>query len=155
MRIAIRDGRPSDASAISAFVAPLAAEFIAHEFAPDARERFLATLSPEAIERYLAAGFRYHVAEAGGELVGVVATRAESHVYHLFVGGSARGTGLGRRLWERARDASRAAGHRGDFTVNASRFAVGFYEKLGFVRDGPEREQDGVVSVPMRLRDLR
>ena len=152
MHAELRVGRRSDASAISAFLRPLAEKFIAHDFDPAARNRFLATFSPAAIDRYLGSGFRYQLAESGGSIVGVVSTRDDGHVYHLFVAESLQRAGLGRRLWEVARDASLAAGHRGDFTVNSSRFAVGFYERLGFERDGPENDQDGVASVPMRLR---
>ena len=152
MEVEIRPGHRSDAPAISAFLVPLAENFIAHEFDPTARDKFLATFSPAAIGQYLDSGFRYHLAESGSSLVGVVSTRNESHVYHLFVAESAQRTGLGRRLWQIAREAALTAGHRGDFTVNSSRFAVGFYEKLGFDRDGPENNQDGVRSVPMRLR---
>lgn len=152
MHVEIQLGRRSDAPAISAFLVPLAEKFIAHEFDPTARERFLATFSPAAIDEYFARGFRYHMAESEGLLLGVVSTRNESHVYHLFVAESAQRTGLGRQLWQIAREASLAAGYRGDFTVNSSRFAVKFYEQLGFESDGPENNQDGVVSVPMRLR---
>ena len=152
MYVEIRPGHRSDASAISAFLVPLAEKFVAHEFDPSARGKFLATFSPAAIDQYLGSGFRYHLAQSQGSLVGVVSTRNESHVYHLFVAESAQRIGLGRRLWQVAREASLAAGYRGDFTVNSSRFAVGFYEQLGFERDGPENNQDGVVSVPMRLR---
>lgn len=149
--ITVRLGTPADASAISAFITALSAKFIAHEFTAPARERFLATLAPDALESYLTAGFRFHVAERDGEIAGVVATRDDRHLYHLFVAEALHGSGLGRRLWGIAREASQAAGHDGDFTVNASRFAVGFYERLGFRLDGDENEVDGVVSVPMRF----
>jgi hypothetical protein len=36
--------------------------------------------------------------------------------------------------------------------VKSSSFAVGFYERLGFARDGPDERSGGVFSVPMRLR---
>jgi ribosomal protein S18 acetylase RimI-like enzyme len=152
MEVTIRLGGFPDASAISAFLIPLAARFIAQEFDADARSRFLETFSPAAIEGYIRDGFRYHLAEHAGALVGVVATREDSHLYHLFVAESAHRSGLGTRLWQVARDASLASGYRGDFTVKSSQFAVGFYEQLGFKRAGPEQNQDGVISVPMRLR---
>jgi len=150
MQVVIREGRPSEASAISDFITPLAAKFIAHEFAAPARKLFLATFSHAAVDKYIANGFRYHLAESEGTMVGVVATRQNRHVYHLFVAESAQRSGVGRSLWNRAREAARESGYRGDFTVNSSRFAVGFYERLGFVRDGHENARDGIVSVPLR-----
>jgi len=148
----IRPARPDDAAAISRLIVPLAEKYILHEFDAQAGERFRAAVSAEAIAGYMSAEFRYHVAEEGGGLVGVVATRGDGHLYHLFVAEAAQGRGLARRLWDVAREASRAAGHEGDFTVRSSRYAVGLYERFGFVRDGPDDEQDGIVSIPMRLR---
>ncbi len=151
MPVEIRPAQRSDAAAISAFLEPLADKFIAREFDPSARSKFLATFSAAAVDGYLGSGFRYHLACCQGSIVGVVSTRNESHVYHLFVDESVQRTGLGRRLWQIARGAALDAGYRGDFTVNSSRFAVGFYKRLGFERVGPDAIQDGVVSVPMRL----
>lgn len=151
MEVSIRAGTPADANAVSAFIAPIAERFVAHEFEPDARARFLETFSPNAIKSYFGKGFRYHIAESDQTIVGVVATRANSHLYHLFVAASRHRSGLGRRLWRIASEASRAAGHQGDFTVNSSRFAVGFYERLGFRRDGAAHTVEGVISFPMRL----
>lgn len=148
----IRPARPSDAAAISRLIMPLAEKYILHEFDAKAGEYFRASVSAKAIAGYMSAECRYHVAEDGGGLVGVVATRGDGHLYHLFVAEAAQGRGLARRLWDVAREASRAAGHSGDFTVRSSRHAVGLYEKLGFVRDGPDDERNGIVSIPMRLR---
>jgi GNAT superfamily N-acetyltransferase len=150
--IAIRLGTPTDAAAVSAFVTPIVQRFIAHEFEPDAQTRFLETFTPSAINGYFEKRYRYHIAESEQAIVGVVATRDNCHVYHLFVAESLHGSGLGRRLWLAASQASRAAGHNGDFTVNSSRFAVGFYERLGFDRDGPAHDFGGIISFPMRLR---
>jgi GNAT superfamily N-acetyltransferase len=150
MEFEIRSASPSDAPAINALITPLAERFIVHEFFSPGREHFLDSISIAAIRRYFEAGFRYHVAEVDGVIVGVVSTRENSHLYHLFVSERAQGAGLARRLWQVARQASEAAGYRGDFPVNSSRFAVGFYEKLGFTHDGPEDNRGGVIAVPMR-----
>lgn len=148
----IRKARPDDAAAISRLIVALAETHILHEFDAVAGEHFRAAVSPGAIAGYMAAEFRYHVAEDAGGPVGVVATRGDGHLYHLFVAEAAQGRGLARRLWNVARQASRAAGHEGDFTVFSSRHAVGLYEKLGFERDGPDDERHGIVSIPMRFR---
>ena len=99
MPVEIRPAQRSDAAAISAFLEPLADKFIAREFDPSARSKFLATFSAAAVDGYLGSGFRYHLACCQGSIVGVVSTRNESHVYHLFVDESVQRTGLGRRLW--------------------------------------------------------
>lgn len=58
---------------------------------------------------------------------------------------AARGNGLAGRLLEVALDLA------GDRTVrlDAQTHAAAFYEKYGFVRDGPEFTDDGIPHVPM------
>ncbi|MGX2041361.1 GNAT family N-acetyltransferase [Methylocaldum sp. MU1018] len=62
-----------------------------------------------------------------------------------------RGKGLARALWQAARAASLEACNPGVFTVNSSRFAVGLYEKLGFVGHGEVVDESGVIHIPMKL----
>lgn len=146
----IRFATIEDTAAISALITPLAETYIVHEFADSGARALLESVAPQAIARYIESGYRYYVMEGPSELIGVVATRDNSHLYHLFVAESSQGSGLARRLWQTAKEACESAGHRGDFTVNSSRFAVGFYEQLGFVREGLEVERGGVIAVPMR-----
>lgn len=147
----IRSATLDDAATISALIAPLAEKFIAHEFSEEGARCLLGSLTPEAIRGYLASGFRYHVAEDYGQLLGVVGTRDSRHLYHLFVAESAQGRGFAQALWAVAKQACQDAGYAGEFTVNASQGAVGFYEKLGFERAGEDTVRNGVITVPMRL----
>lgn len=147
----IRPATLDAAAAISALILPLAAKFIAHEFSAEGPRCLLDSMAPEAIRGYLARGFRYHVAQHNGPLLAVAGTRDNRHLYHLFVAEPAQGQGLARALWAVAKQACRDAGNPGEFTVNASRFAAGFYEKLGFERQGEEAVRHGIIAVPMRL----
>jgi GNAT superfamily N-acetyltransferase len=99
-------------------------------------------------------GKRYFVAEIDGRVVGVVATREDRHIFRWFVSRRWRRQGIAGALLRRAlADARKRAGTR-TFTLNASRFAVEAYLRLGFriagraVGKGPGR----VVTTPMRLR---
>ena len=60
-------------------------------------------------------------------------------------------TGLAARLWARARDEALASGSAGNFTVNASNYAIAAYEKLGFRRTGSTQQKNGVLFNPMKL----
>jgi predicted GNAT family N-acyltransferase len=40
------------------------------------------------------------------------------------------------------------------FTVNSSRYAVGVYEKFGFVRQSEAIDISGVISIPMKLESV-
>jgi GNAT superfamily N-acetyltransferase len=149
--VKIRAATLNDATAISALLLELTARYIAHEFSTEAANRLLGSMEEPAIRGYLASGYRYHVAEENGELVGVIGVRDNRHLYHLFVAEPFQGKGLARALWQAARAASLEACNPGVFTVNSSRFAVGLYEKLGFVGHGEVVDESGVIHIPMKL----
>lgn len=149
--IAIREARPGDIPEISRLISDLTSRYIANEFTAEGAEQLLCAMNERAVESYFQHGYRYHVAEAEGSLAGVVATRDDTHLYHLFVAEKYQGRGLATRLWHIARDACLAANDCCEFTVNSSCYAVGFYEKLGFVRQAEFQEHGGVVSIPMKL----
>lgn len=147
--VVIRAATIDDAAAISGLIVPLAEKFIAHEYSATGAACLLDSMKPESIAKRIDERFRYHVAEADGAVVGVIAIRDDSHLFHLFVAEERHSQGIGRRLWETARDAtvSRAGTER--FTVNSSRFAIQFYERLGFVENGPTQTLNEVVCYPM------
>ena len=93
--------------------------------------------------------FRYYLAEVGNQLVGLVGTRDNTHLHHLFVAEAFQRQGLGRRLWEHAAAECRKAGNPGVFTVNSSKNAVAAYERFGFSVAGPVQNVDDVLFVPM------
>ena len=151
--VAIRAGEAADAESISMLVLELAERFVLPEFSSEGRERFSTAHTPAAIAALMESGYRYHVAECGGELVGVVGICGPSHLYHLFVAADMHGRGLGRRLWEVARvDWPASSGPR-TWTVKASRYAVPVYERFGFVATGPLQAKGGILIVPMELRE--
>ena len=85
-------------------------------------------------------------------IVGFVGVRDNKHLYHLFVANDFQRRGVARRLWTVAREECIAAGNPGTFTVNSSNNAVAAYERLGFVRSGPTKNDDGVLYNPMATR---
>ena len=139
-----------DAPAISDLIRPLARKHIAHELPDEGARALLSSMTPEAIDGYLRSGYRYHVAEDAGRLVGVVGVRDNKHLYHLFVIEQYQGQGLAGELWSVAMEACVAAGSLGEFTVNSSKFARGMYRKFGFVESGPAENKQGVVYFPMK-----
>jgi GNAT superfamily N-acetyltransferase len=146
----VRPATPADANAISRLIVPLVEKHVAYAFEPAAAARLLDSMSAAALRGYIAAGYRYHLAEDGGGVAGVVSTRDDRHLYHLFVADRVSRRGLGTRLWRVALAACRQAGYGGDITVNSSRYAEGFYRKLGFHRERV-RCRAGIVTVEMRF----
>jgi GNAT superfamily N-acetyltransferase len=149
--IEFREATVADAQRISVLLTALAEEFIVGGFSAEGRLHLATHFGvAEMEERLKAAEYRFQVAEAGAELVGVVGVRATTHLQYLFVAKSHQRAGLARRLWALARgEAIRDGNTAARFTVNASSYAVAAYERLGFRRVGPVGEKSGVRFQPM------
>ncbi len=86
------------------------------------------------------------------QLVGVLATRGNSHVALFFVEPCYQRQGVGRALFSAALDACLAD----EMTVNSSPFAVEIYKKLGFHALSEEQLADGIRFTPMKyVRKVR
>ena len=149
--ITLRNATPSDAGKISKLISGLTEKFIAYEFTPAGTEELLHSMAPDAIEKYIRSGYEYHVAEMDARLIGVVAVRGNSHLYHLFVAEKFQNRGIAGQLWRVAMKSCLAKGNPGVFTVNSSRYARPVYEKLGFVVQSGPQEKNGVIYIPMKL----
>jgi Acetyltransferases len=149
----IRLATTEDAPAIGQLVYSLSAKYIASQFSEEGARNLLGSMELPAVEGYWESGYRYHLAEDDGVLVGVVSTRDNMHLYHLFVAESHQRRGLAKELWRVAWEACIAAGNPGEVTVNSSSLALPFYRKLGFVEVGPQENRRGVISIPMRLSE--
>jgi len=141
----------ADAPAISALVGALTREFILPELTKEGADRLLGEMDTASIRKYIASGYRYHVAEEGREIIGIIAIKENSHLSQLFVSKNFQRRGIARTLWEVAKAANLAGGNPGRFTVNASLAAVGVYEKLGFVKQSEPISKSGIIYVPMKL----
>jgi GNAT superfamily N-acetyltransferase len=147
----IRAAEPADALLMSDLMDRLLRKYVVKDCSADGRRALLASVSPDALRALMDEGYHYHVAATGADVFGVVAMRDAGHLHHLFVADALRGGGLGRRLWEAARDAICIHGTAPPiFTVNAFPNGVGFFRKLGFLETGPEEDRSGIRIQPMR-----
>lgn len=150
----IRLATEADAGAIGVLVRRATRQDVLPDQSARAAAHLLAGMTARAERARIREGKRYFVAEVDRRIVGVVATRDDKHVFRLFVSRRWRRRGIAAALFRRAvADARRRAGTR-TFTLNASKFAVEAYLRLGFrisgraVAKGPGR----VVTTPMRFR---
>lgn len=145
MNFIIRPAKAADAGGISQLITGWALHYLEDPASPEAAP-FLATLTPSAtVQRIDAPDFRYYVAEGPVGLCGVIALRATSHLYHLFVRTDAHKQGVARALWEHAKSRSGSS----TFMVNSSLPAVPVYERFGFVATGSPQSKNGLRFVPM------
>ena len=147
----IRLAGSEDIPAISRLLVDVATRHITHEFGAGGTAELRGGMQPAAIANRLLRGYRYHVALDEGTIVGVIGMRGYSHIYHLFVAEKAQRKGIGRLLWQRARQASQSEVPVMAFTVFSSRYAEAFYKSLGFRRTGAEQTRRGVTAIPMKL----
>jgi len=149
-RITVRLAGPDDARAIGVLVRRGTRRDVLPDQTAAARAFLLTTMTARAERARILEGYRYHVAEADGRVVGVVAMRDDSHLYRLFVSARFQRRGIARALWRKTlADCRRRAGTR-RVTVNASACAVPVYRRLGFVATGrAQTKGPGVVTTPM------
>ena len=86
-------------------------------------------------------------------LIGVIALRTGQHISLLFVRGKFHHLGVATKLMKVVENEVLAQNPKiRAITVNASPYAVGFYEKNGFVTLDKEQKADGIRFTPMRKR---
>lgn len=152
MQLTIRSATPADAPAISELVCQVAKATIFAEGCGDGCRFFMAMNAPAAVAGKMAdTAYRYFVAEQDGRIVGMAAMRDNSHLYQLFVDTNLHGSGIGRRLWDHAREESRRSGNAGRFTVNATPETIPVYQRWGFAVAGELHVRNGHPAIPMTL----
>ncbi len=88
------------------------------------------------------------LAEMNGQFVGTGRMLGDGHIGRLAVLKTARGKGLGKKLVEKLLDVAGTQG-MGRVFLGAQEHAVGFYEKLGFLRYGSPYEEAGIRHIHM------
>lgn len=147
-----RPTRPGEEAAVSNLVARSFNEFIAPDFLEEGIEEFFKYANPRSLERRSGNNHFLLVAEIGGKIAGMIEVREMSHISMLFVDKAHHRKGIGRELLRLALERIKSGGSAPvEITVNSSRFAVPFYESLGFVKTCDEKIIYGVVHVPMAL----
>ncbi len=82
----------------------------------------------------------------GEKLIGILALKNEgSHIALFFVDGAYHRQGVGRLLL----DTFPAESDKDEITVNSSLYAVGIYEKLGFIKTAEAQTESGIQFLPM------
>lgn len=147
----IRKATLEDASAVSALILSLAHHFLLRDDGAGA-EGFLRSLEPEAIARNIGAPeLDYYVGTAASQLMGVIAVRHGTHLFHLFVGQPFQRGGVARALWSHVKEAYGWPSATVATTVNSTPSAVSFYQRMGFHTVGARVETKGIAYVPMQL----
>ena len=142
----IRSMAKGEEIAVCNLVARSFNEFIAPEFSEEGILEFFKYANPRAFKKRLQSGYFAMVSETDGKRAGVIEIKGNNHISMLYVDKSFHRNGIARGL---IGEVMHIIDTNSDITVNSSRYAVPFYESLGFIQFEEERTIYGVIHVPM------
>jgi len=127
-------------------------EFIAPGFSEEGVEEFFKYANPRALKKRIESGYFAMVAESEDQLAGMIEMRGNNHISMLYVDKAFHRKGVAKGLVRQAlEEVSCNSGSPKDITVNSSRYAVDFYESLGFIQYENEKSIYGLIHIPMVL----
>ena len=144
----IRVAEKNDVDKISNLVASLSHFYLKNpeDVLP---EWFDQTLTNSAFSKRVAGtDYSNFVYEVEGEIIGYIAMKGNSHLFHLFVSEKHQGKGLSRELWAFATNVCVS----NVYTLRSSLYAIPVYRKFGFIESDVSGEKDGIGFQPMELR---
>jgi GNAT superfamily N-acetyltransferase len=147
----IRLAESADLLLMSDLMERLLRKHVLKDCSREGGKTLLQGVSPEQLAENLAAGFTYHVAATPDAIYGVAGMKPPCDLHHLFVADVMQRQGLGRKLWQAARDGV-CLQHSVPpiFTVYATLNAVPFYARIGFDLAGDVVDRGGVRLQPLR-----
>ena len=84
------------------------------------------------------------------EIIGVIATRDETHIALMFVDKHHQRKGIAKQLYNVILAEIKKKPDVTEVTVNSSPYAVPVYERLGFIKTAEQQEhENGIIYVPM------
>lgn len=115
-------------------------------------EEFLRYIDPDLMAQRTQNHHLTLIAEEDEELIGVIEMRNFNHISLLFVARERQRQGIGRQLLQEIlKIARRYESDLSAVDVHSSQNAVDAYERLGFKAVGPEKLENGIYYIPMRI----
>jgi N-acetylglutamate synthase-like GNAT family acetyltransferase len=150
-QLQIRKGTVGDSDQISALITRNSKVLLVDDFDDDGLDFFLRSVETKSIREYMDQGFPYLVAEEEKQIVGVIAIKDNSHMFHLFVDINYHQRGIARMLWEQMKNFSIEQGNEGVFTLNSTTYALPIYQRWGFEKIAEAKRSYGIRYTPMKL----
>jgi len=150
-QITIRKATVTDCLEISELISINAKSLLNDDFDDDGLAFFLNAVSAQSIREYMDQGFRYVVALARHEVIGVIAVKDHRHMFHLFVDKDHHKKGIAKQLWDHISAYSIDKGQTKKFTLNSTSYALPVYQRWGFNTTGEQQTRHGISFTPMEL----
>ncbi|NRA71116.1 MAG: GNAT family N-acetyltransferase [Gammaproteobacteria bacterium] len=147
----IRKGTVNDVAQISDLISRNSKLLLVDDFDDGGLEFFLRSVEAKSIREYMEQGFSYFVASENDDVIGVIAIKDYSHMFHLFVDKNHHQRGIAKKLWDVIRGYSLKKGNKGYFTLNSTTYALPIYQRWGFEQTSEAQRSYGIRYTPMKL----
>lgn len=128
-------------------------KFESEDYTPQGVKSFQDFITDSTLYRmFITGSYELFLALYGRRIAGMLSLRNVSHVSLLFVDEAFHKKGIGRMLVEYVCRYLKEEAGRDALTVNASPYGLGFYERVGFISQGPAVSQSGIIYTPMELK---
>jgi ribosomal protein S18 acetylase RimI-like enzyme len=117
-------------------------------FEKDAPKWFVDDISPKSFEeRLVSDDYAVYIYIIEDKIAGFISIKNQNQIFHLFVDSVYHKKGIAKKLW----GYTKAKYDIKKMKVNSSLYAKKIYESFGFVKDGEEKEFNGLKYQPMIL----
>lgn len=128
-------------------------EFEAPDYSEEGVATFLGFAHYDSVKEMIDDNIlKFWVCKYDSKIIGVIATKNESHISMLFVDKNHHRKGIARKLVDTAFKQPEANKDNYEVTVNSSPYAIEFYHRLGFVDVSDEKVIDGIRFTPMKKK---
>lgn len=115
------------------------------DFSAKGFEKFRSTVLDQGMRKNMADGFLYWGAFEDTSIIGLIAIKRPAHLFNLFVHLDHHRKGIAQSLWNHMLSQLKL----NSVTVFSSRYAIGLYEKFGFVSSGEKIANEEIICYPM------
>jgi predicted GNAT family N-acyltransferase len=141
----------NDVENVRALVEEVFLEFVAPDFSEEGVREFMKYLDIAGMRERMESNHFTFVAELEHEIAGMIEIRNCDHISLLYVAKKHQRKGICKCLFALSvEECLKNQPQSAELTVNASLYAEGVYERLGFVRTEPEKTINGIRFIPMK-----
>ena len=151
--VSIRRMEPGEEDQVCQLVLQVFNDFVAQLYEHEGVEEFTRYVDAKLMAKRVHSNHFILIAEANEKMIGTIEMRNFNHISLLFVSREKQHQGIGRQLLREALIIARQ--YEPDLTevdVHSSPNAVDAYKKLGFHIAGPEKLENGISFIPMKMR---
>lgn len=134
-----------DVDQASALIKEVSDIYTREDFSDKGYKKFESKVLFDGMLNNINEGYLYWGAFENDQMLGMIAFKRPAHLFNLFVHKDHQGKGVASQLWKY----SLSQFHPNQITVFSSTYAVGLYERLGFIASGEKIDNNEIICYPM------